>query len=135
MDIKNEYGMKQLLAPCHNYPKSTFYYYKIVTTINDLISKDTLVLQNFKVCNNFCTLQKDTIERLIHRSFWIFITHQNPLELVAALSLSSKVKFPLSLSLYPLNQQMFRHALLNAVIDLNLDHSGLNKTISDHKLS
>jgi len=77
MDIKNEYGMKQLVAPCHNCPKSTFYYYKIVTTINDLISKDTLVLQNFKVCNNFCTLQKDTIERLIHRPLGIHHTSKS----------------------------------------------------------
>jgi len=59
--------MKQLMA-VSKHPKPTFHYDKIVPTLNDLISNDS-ILQNLKVCNNFCTLQQNTIEGLNHGSF------------------------------------------------------------------
>ena len=47
MDVKNEYGMKQLLARCPNCEKESLYCGKIPTSIRSLVDKEVLFC---KIC-------------------------------------------------------------------------------------
>ena len=42
MDLKNDYGMKQLLASCPNCEKESLYCGKIPTAISSLVNKEVL---------------------------------------------------------------------------------------------